>query len=91
MSNGMGDFLDKIYNYLVKKFPDAPLTTIDEAAGYIVSRTMVEISDAIQERDRMYRELITGAPKKMTRPVRKRDSGGSQGVSQGEFDKSWGE
>ena len=82
MINGMGDFLDKIYNYLIEKFPDAPRTAIDEAAGYIVSRTMVEISDAIQDRDRMYREFILGVPKKTPRPVRRRnvnDSNGSNG------------
>lgn len=58
MSNGMAGFLENIYNYLVEKFPDAPRTAIDEAAGYVTSRMMVEVSDTIRERDHMWEVLI---------------------------------
>lgn len=83
MSKGMGEFLNNIYDYLSKKFPDAPLTAIDEASGYIVSRAMVEVSDAIQDRDRMWREDILGdyEPKKYPRiRIRRRSEDSTENV-----------
>ena len=49
------DYYDDIYKYLTAKFPDAPAPLVLEASGYIAHRMIIAVSDAVEERDKLWR------------------------------------
>lgn len=83
-------YYNDVYEYLSKKFPDIPAPLILEAAAYIAHRMIVAVSDAVWKRDELWRDEMRIIHNKYT-PIRRRSENKGQSVSQGEFDKSWGE
>jgi hypothetical protein len=84
------DYYDDVYKYLTEKFPDIPTHQILEASGYIAHRMIIAVSDAVEERDKLWQQYIQNEIKSMksSRPIRRRDTSMNKSNSQGESNES---
>lgn len=86
----MTKFEVELREYLTSKFPDIDIALIYEAAACATFRTMIYVSDALAERDKLRRNDLKDQYKERITRTKSRNSD-QNSVSQGEFDKGWTE